>query len=159
MTPLFLTIYYLMLANRKNLFARLTTDGYRVKILHQIGKCAVAHVTPTEDSRTPYYVARWRQHYAEFGHMSEAIPALWQLRRMDNAEVKRDRETLTFIDFRDSLPEYKPDVVRAFFASHGLNVEGHYTRADIRRAITTAKLPKYQKYLSWVNRAAPELNE
>ena len=125
-------------------------------MIHQVGKCAVAHVL-ANDGRAPYYITRWRQHYVEFLHISEAIPALWELRRMDNAEVRRDKELLTYADLVHALPEYKPDVLVAFWQDHGLDLAAQYTRADLRRAITSARRPSVGKYLAWLNRLTPEI--
>lgn len=138
------------MSKRKNLFNRLTMQGDRVQVLHQVGKCAVVRVFPCE-GRAPYYAARFRQHYAEFGHLREAGQALLTLRRLDNAEIRRDNEVFTATDALDQLG-LDPACFARFCALHELDAGRSYMRRELRRAITDRRQPKMPVYLSLLNK-------
>ena len=135
---------------RKFPFSALRLAGHRVTVLHQVGKCAVAKVFPCE-GRAPYFAARFRQHYAEFGHLREAGRALQALRRLDNAEIRRENEVFTVTDALDQLA-LSPSCLGRFCHLHDLDVGRSYTRRELRRAITDRRQPKMPVYLSLLNR-------
>ncbi|GAC1371044.1 MAG: hypothetical protein NVS3B25_18910 [Hymenobacter sp.] len=139
---------------KKFLFSRLTSQGAKVKVLHQIGRCAVAHITPAEPARSAYYVARWRQHHAYFGHLREAAAALAELRRLEYAEMKRDAERLTFAGAVEQLG-VSESCLRSFCTTHGLLPDQDYTRAEVRRAVTSVRAPKMAVYLSLLLKLTP----
>ena len=140
---------------RKNLFSIITMQGARVRVLHQIGKCAVARVIPADPARPTYLITRFRQFYAEAATLAHLPAALHELRRQDNAEVRRDKEQIAFAQFLEALPEYSAAALETFYAAHNLDPGQAYSRRDLRRSITSQKLPKAHQYLSWLNRVSP----
>ena len=138
------------MSKRKFPFTSLRLAGHAVRVLHQVGKCAVARIVPCE-GRAPYFMARFRQHIVQFGYLHETAQALQTLRRMDNAEIRRDNEVLSAIDALDQL-DLSPSCFTRFCALHELDVGRSYTRRELRRAITDRRQPKMPVYLSLLNK-------
>ena len=115
----------------------------------------MARVIPADPARPTYLICRFRQHYAEAATLAHLPEALYELRRQDNAEIRRDNEPVAFPQFLEALPEYPAATLEAFYAAHNLDPAQPYSRRDIRRSITSRKLPRTNQYLSWLNRVSP----
>jgi hypothetical protein len=140
--------------NKRNPFAKLISAGDRVQILHSIGKCAVARVTP-RDASGFFYACRLRQ-FKAYAKMREDIPlALAELRRMDRAEVAHNAEVLTYADFRRDFPGWSDANLTSFYRQHDLTPAQPYTRLKIRQAVTTARLPSRNMWLAAIQTTKP----
>jgi hypothetical protein len=143
-----------MKTKRKFPFIALRMAGHKVEIIHQIGKCAVALVTPVEAWAPPYYAVRFRQRTVSCLRLHIVAECLQHLRRLDNAEIRRENEVLTADDALTQL-DLTTDCFEAFCSLTGINPAHSYTRRNVRRAIVQASPPKMSKYLSLLDRLTP----
>lgn len=134
-------------------FAKYRLRGDTVRLIHHVGRCAVALVFP-EGSPLGFYALRYRQFYAE-AELPRYLPAAFaELRLLDNAEIRRENEVLTADEALTQLDLTTP-CFEAFCDLTGLNPAHSYTRRNVRRAIVAANPPKMSKYLSLLDRLTP----
>ncbi|SNR98425.1 hypothetical protein [Hymenobacter mucosus] len=137
-------------------FTKYRLIGYSVRVVHQIGACAVAKIGEG-GNLWPFYAIRFRNQYAE-AHRNDHLPAAFAaLRQLDNAYQEREGDML---NSNDAVQQLSLDAAcfAAFCAATGLQQSKSYTRREVREAIVAAKLrrlPGRPSYLSLLNKLAP----
>lgn len=133
---------------RANPFARYAIAGDTVKLLHNLGRVAVAWIYPTDGQ--PYLAVRHRHHYATVDTLPDLPIAYDELRRKGGESRARDGDALIALNALEI--GCTGLCIAEFCSSHSLLMSGNYSRADIRRAILAKRLPKHKHYLNLLNK-------
>ena len=133
-------------------FLRYTQAGDRCKMLHQIGKAAVAWIYP--QGAAPYLSVRMERYYATVDTLLDLPIAFDELRRLGNARKARYGDMLNYAHAMNQLGLTPPQLAE-FWTAHGLDVSTDYPRADIRRAILTTRNYKFRHYLNMLDLLTP----
>lgn len=136
------------MSRSKNIITRFVEPGATVRLLHQIGRAAVAWVYPVD--KPPYLAIRFRAHYATANALHDLPIAFDEVRGKEGQNKERENEQLNQME---ALAHHfiRPACLDDFCAKHQLDPAQSYARADIRRAILAKKLPDHKRYLSLLN--------
>lgn len=133
-------------------FSTLRLSGHRPRILHQIGRCAVAHVTSAH--APPFYAVRFGPYHAEAATLAD-LPQAFATVGGKAAMARRAEQHLLAAADAISQLGLTPACLRLFADAHGLDVARTYSRRDVRRAITDLRLPKMGMYLALLKVLTP----
>ena len=120
--------------SKRNPFSNYIAQGCSVKVLHSIGKAAIAHVWCQDND---LFAARHRHHQGSGPTPQAAIKAVRKARKVWQAN---EDESLTF----DMLINVFGTPAKAFHFMHTNNTDGPpFTRAELRREVTRADRKAY----------------